>query len=62
MKWFIAIAFTLISILLIHAFWFQITVVDGEAMEPTLSSGERVIVDIADHKQNAPRRGEVVIC
>jgi signal peptidase I len=35
--------------------------VHGQSMEPTLSAGDRVIVDLWTHRHRSPRLGEIVL-
>ena len=59
--------FALLLALLAGAIWLATDglalpwVVVGDSMEPTLSDGDRVVVDLWSYRQRAPRVGEIVL-
>ncbi|MDI3327135.1 MAG: signal peptidase I [Alicyclobacillaceae bacterium] len=60
-EWAAAIAIALVLAYLIRLFVFEIFVVDGESMEPTLHNGERLVVDKIIYHFKKPNYGDVVI-
>ncbi|CAB3392618.1 MAG: signal peptidase I [Kyrpidia sp.] len=60
-EWAVAIAVALLLAYLIRLFVFEIFVVDGESMEPTLHNEERLIVDKLVYDFHPPQYGDVVI-
>ncbi|MDB5084887.1 MAG: signal peptidase [Bacilli bacterium] len=60
-EWVRAIGGALILAWLIQQFLFQLFMVDGHSMDPTLQNGERAIVDKLIYEMRAPRYGEIVI-
>lgn len=62
-EWIVSLAAALLIVFVIRFFLFTIIRVDGSSMEPTLHSGERLFVTVADVKfGNGVERGDVVIC
>ncbi len=57
-EWFYTIVVALAIALVIKAFLFDIVVVDGSSMHPTLADGERLIVTKLGYK---PENGDIVI-
>lgn len=55
------VVFALILALLIKAFAFETTLVDGPSMQPTLYTGERLWLNKAIYHLRLPRRGEVIV-
>jgi signal peptidase I len=53
--------FALLAGLFVVTFLFQIARVDGQAMAPTINTGERVIVNKMAYRVAAPRRGDIVM-
>lgn len=63
-EWFEWVKVIIIAVLLavfIRSFVFATSVVDGESMEPTLESGERVIFNKFIYYFQEPARGDIVI-
>ncbi|MBX6394544.1 MAG: signal peptidase I [Alicyclobacillaceae bacterium] len=60
-EWAVAVVIALLLAYLIRLFVFEIFVVDGESMEPTLHNGERLIVDKIVYDFGSPHYGDVVI-
>ncbi|MDI3257199.1 MAG: signal peptidase I [Kyrpidia sp.] len=60
-EWAVAIVVALLLAYLIRLFVFEIFVVDGESMEPTLHNEERLIVDKIVYDFGSPYYGDVVI-
>lgn len=56
-KW-IILAVVILS--LIQAFWFSFFIVDGASMDPTLTSGELVLLRKNYYEQHDPVRGDIV--
>ena len=50
-----------VIVLVIRGFIFQPYIVEGKSMEPTLSSGEYIIVDKISYRLASPKRGDVVV-
>ncbi len=58
LDWYDALVFALTALVLVFAFCVRIVVVDGHSMEPTLSSGDRLLVQSTFY---TPQRGDVVV-
>ena len=52
---------TLISALLVFHAHFQLTIVVGDSMLPTLGSGDVLLVDKRAYQNTEPRRGDIVV-
>lgn len=61
LEWTKAILFAVVIALLIRTFVFQTSIVEGESMEPTLESGQKVILNKFIYLFDKPKRGDVVI-
>ena len=59
--WVIAIAVAVAVAFLIRAFVFEIIMVDGPSMQPTLHTNERLAVEKVTRYGGLPQRGEIVI-
>src|SRR5699024_4817387 len=60
-EWIKAILFAIILAFFLKAFIFATSIVEGESMEPTLHSGERVIFNKLIYIIGEPSRGDIVI-
>ena len=60
--WLIALGLTCLLALGLRAFAAQTVLVAGVSMEPTLRSGDCVLVTRFDYRKSAPARGDVVLC
>jgi len=60
-QWIQAIVLAVIIALLIRAFIFEPVQVQGQSMEPTLFTGERLIVYKLGYMADRPKRGDVVV-
>lgn len=60
-EWIRAIGGALLLAWLIQQFFFQMFMVDGHSMDPTLANQERAIVNKLIYEIRAPRYGEIVI-
>ncbi len=58
LDWYDALVFALAALVLIFTFCVRIVVVDGHSMEPTLSSGDRLLVQSTLY---TPQQGDVVV-
>jgi len=59
--WAKSIALALIVALLLQQFVFNISVVEGQSMEPTLEDSDRLFVNRAVYLLHPPARGDIVI-
>lgn len=59
--WLIAIGIAVAAALLIRAFLFEIILVDGPSMQPTLYTNERLAVEKVSRYAGLPQRGDIVI-
>ncbi|WP_407703073.1 signal peptidase I [Virgibacillus tibetensis] len=60
-EWAKAIIIAVLIAFFIRSFIFATSIVEGESMNPTLESGERVIFNKAIYLINEPSRGDIVI-
>lgn len=60
--WAATLAVTVLVALVIRTFVFEIVRVEGPSMEPTLTSGELLLVTKLDCLIGEPARGDVVVC
>lgn len=60
-EWIKTLAAALIIVLLLHQFVFNLSIVEGHSMEPTLKEAERLFVNKAVYLIGRPKRGDVVI-
>lgn len=61
-QWIVTIACTLLAVLIVRTYVFELIVVDGSSMSDTLYTGDRLFVTKFDYIIGEPMRGEVVIC
>lgn len=61
LSWILSIALAISAALLIRAFVFEIILVDGESMYPTLYTNERVAIEKVTRYSRMPERGEIII-
>lgn len=61
LEWVKALIFAIILAFIIKTFVFATSIVEGESMEPTLQSGERVIFNKIIYILGEPSRGDIVI-
>ncbi|MBP1968271.1 signal peptidase I [Virgibacillus natechei] len=61
LEWSKAIIIAILIAFILRTFIFATSIVEGGSMEPTLESGERVIVNKATYLLGEPERGDVVI-
>lgn len=61
LEWIKAIVFAIILAFFLKTFVFATSIVEGESMEPTLQSGERVIFNKLVYIIGEPSRGDIVI-
>lgn len=59
--WILAIVLAVAAALLIRAFCFEIILVDGESMMPTLETDERIGVEKMSRYASLPDRGDIII-
>lgn len=59
--WILAIVGAVIAAFLIRAFLFEIILVDGESMMPTLLTDERIGIEKVTRYASLPERGDIVI-
>lgn len=59
--WVITILLAIVISLALRIFVFEIVLVDGDSMLPTLNSNQRVVVEKVSRYFDLPRRGEIVI-
>lgn len=59
--WILSICLAVAAALLIRAFIFEIILVDGESMYPTLYTNERVAIEKLTRYGRMPERGEIII-
>lgn len=60
-SWILSIGLAIAAALLIRAFVFEIILVDGESMYPTLYTDERVAIEKVTRYSRMPERGEIII-
>lgn len=60
-EWTKAIVIALCAVFFIKFFLFDIIVISGISMEPTLHEGDRVFVNIIQYKLGEPQRGDIVV-
>lgn len=60
-QWIQAIVLAIIIALLIRAFIFEPVQVQGQSMEPTLQTGERLIVYKFGYMVDKPKRGDIIV-
>jgi signal peptidase I len=60
-EWLETIVFALLAAFLIRAFVVQVYMVEGESMEPTLHSYERLLVNKFIYRFRDPKPGEIVV-
>lgn len=61
LEWGKAILIAILLAVFIRTFVFSTSIVDGDSMEPTLQSGERIIFNKFIYFVGQPKRGDVVI-
>ena len=61
-QWLLTIALTAVLALGIRTFVFELVRVEGPSMEPTLQSGDMLLVTKFDYIFTSPQRGDVVVC
>ncbi len=61
-QWLLTIALTAVLALGIRTFVFELVRVEGPSMEPTLQSGDMLLVTKFDYILSSPQRGDVVVC
>lgn len=59
--WIITILLAIVISLVLRIFVFEIVMVDGDSMLPTLNSTQRVVVDKVSRYFGLPERGEIII-
>lgn len=59
--WVKTFVIALLIVLIIHQFGFNVSVVNGHSMEPTLQDKERLFVNKAVYLLGEPHRGDVVV-
>ena len=59
--WILAVGIAVGIALLVRAFLFEIILVDGPSMEPTLYTNERLAVEKVSRYAGLPQRGDIVI-
>lgn len=59
--WVLAIVIAVAAAFLIRAFLFEIIMVDGPSMQPTLHTDERLAVEKVTRYGGLPQRGEIII-
>ncbi len=59
--WVISIALAVVAALLIRSYVFEIILVDGESMYPTLYTNERVAIEKVTRYGGMPERGDIII-
>ncbi|MEA4853735.1 MAG: signal peptidase I [Christensenella sp.] len=59
--WVLAIAIAVAAAFLIRAFLFEIILVDGPSMQPTLQTNERLAVEKVTRYASLPQRGDIII-
>src|SRR5699024_5736211 len=60
-EWIKALIIAVLIALFLKTFIFATSIVEGESMEPTLESGERVIFNKLIYLIDKPKRGDIVI-
>jgi len=60
-SWVITILLAIVISLALRIFVFEIVMVDGDSMLPTLNSNQRVVVEKVSRYFNLPERGEIII-
>lgn len=60
-SWIITILLAIVISLALRVFVFEIVMVDGDSMLPTLNSSQRVVVDKVSRYFGLPARGEIII-
>lgn len=60
-SWVITILLAIVISLALRIFVFEIVMVDGDSMLPTLNSSQRVVVDKVSRYFGLPERGEIII-
>lgn len=61
LEWSKLIIITILFALFLRSFVFATSIVEGESMDPTLESGERVIINKLVYLLGEPKRGDIVI-
>lgn len=61
LSWFMSIGIAVCAAFLIRAFIFEIIMVEGESMYPTLYTNERVAIEKVSRYGALPERGDIVI-
>ncbi len=59
--WFISIVIAICIAIVVRVFVFEIILVDGESMYPTLNTDQRVAVEKVSRYFSLPKRGDVII-
>jgi len=60
-EWVQAIAIALILSIIIRLFLFEVILVEGSSMLPTLTEGDRLIVSKAEYRLFQPENGDIVV-
>ena len=61
LSWILSIALAVVAAFAIRAFLFEIILVDGESMEPTLHTAERIGIEKVTRYTGLPKRGDIII-
>jgi len=61
MEWLESIVTALLLAFLLRLFVFDVVLVEGSSMHPTLESGDRLIVTKLSYKFKQPQRGDIVV-
>lgn len=59
--WLLAGVIAVVVALFCHFFIFESYVVDGDSMEPSLSSGQHILVEKITYSYGTPHRGDIVV-
>jgi signal peptidase I len=62
LEWIKALAIALAATLIIRTFVVDFVRVDGPSMEPTLYTGERLVINRFIYRFEQPHRGQIIIC
>ena len=60
-EWIKAIAIAVVAVFIIKFFLFDVILIDGTSMEPTLHNKDRVFVNILGYKVGKPKHNDVII-
>ena len=61
-EWIQSIAIAVVLAMVIRTFIFEPTLVEGPSMQPTLHSGERLLVMKIQYLFHKPERGDIIVC